>query len=77
MKKVTIMAAIVAAAGLASCTAQAPRADLKTDIDSLSYSVGMARTQGLDTYLRRMGIDSAQIGDFIKGFKIMDILSCV
>lgn len=68
MKKVTIMAAIVAAAGLASCTAQAPRADLKTDIDSLSYSVGMARTQGLDTYLRKMGIDSAQIGDFIKGF---------
>ena len=51
MKKVSIFMAIAAAASLASCTAQAPKANLKTDIDSLSYSIGMAQTQGLKGYL--------------------------
>ena len=50
MKKVSIFMAIAAAASLASCTAQAPKANLKTDIDSLSYSIGMAQTQGLKGY---------------------------
>mgnify|MGYP002227024796 FL=1 len=43
--------ALAVAAGMASCTAQSPKADLKTDIDSLSYAIGMARTEGLDQYL--------------------------
>ena len=50
MKKVSIFMAIAAAASLASCTAQAPKANLKSDIDSLSYSIGMAQTQGLKGY---------------------------
>ena len=36
MKKVSILAAVAMATGLASCTAQAPKATLKTDVDSLS-----------------------------------------
>ena len=36
MKKITTLAAIAAVAGLASCTAQAPKANLKTELDSLS-----------------------------------------
>ena len=68
MKKITILAAIAAVAGLASCTAQAPKANLKTDIDSLSYSIGMAQTQGLKGYLvGRMDVDTAYMADFIKG----------
>ena len=51
MKKVTFLMALAVAAGMASCTAQSPKADLKTDIDSLSYAIGMARTEGLDQYL--------------------------
>ena len=50
MKKISIFMAIAAAASLASCTAQAPKANLKSDIDSLSYSIGMAQTQGLKGY---------------------------
>ena len=42
MKKVTFIMALAAAAGLASCTAQSPKANLKTDVDSLSYAIGMA-----------------------------------
>ena len=68
MKKVSIFMAIAAAASLASCTAQAPKANLKTDIDSLSYSIGMAQTQGLKGYLTgRLDVDTAYMAEFIKG----------
>lgn len=68
MKKVTFMMTLAAAAALSSCTAQAPKADLVTEIDSLSYAIGMARTEGLDQFLMQQGIDSTQMADFIKGF---------
>ena len=68
MKKVSIFMAIAAAASLASCTAQAPKANLKTELDSLSYSIGMAQTQGLKGYLvGRMDVDTAYLAEFIKG----------
>ena len=68
MKKISIFMAIAAAASLASCTAQAPKANLKTDIDSLSYSIGMAQTQGLKGYLTgRLNVDTAYMAEFIKG----------
>ena len=68
MKKVTLMMTLAAAAALTSCTAQAPKANLSTDIDSLSYAIGMARTEGLDQFLMQQGIDSTQMAEFIKGF---------
>ena len=68
MKKITILAAIAAVTGLASCTAQAPKANLKTELDSLSYSIGMAQTQGLKGYLvGRMG-DCARDGSQLRPF---------
>ena len=54
MKKITTLAAIAAVAGLASCTAQAPKANLKTELDSLSYSIGMAQTQGLKAVKKKL-----------------------
>ena len=68
MKKVTFMMTLAAAAALTSCTDQAPKANLSTDIDSLSYAIGMARTEGLDQFLMQQGIDSTQMAEFIKGF---------
>ncbi len=68
MKKVSFLMALAVAAGLASCTAQSPKANFKTDLDSLSYAIGMARTEGLDQYLAQQGIDSTQMVDFLKGF---------
>ena len=68
MKKVSIFMAIAAAASLASCTAQAPKANLKSDLDSLSYSIGMAQTQGLKGYLTgRLDVDTTYMAEFIKG----------
>ena len=68
MIKVSILAAVAIATGLASCTAQAPKATLKTDVDSLSYAIGISQTNGLKDYLsQRMEMDTAYIADFLKG----------
>lgn len=68
MKKKSIWVALAAAASLASCTAQSPKANLKTELDSLSYAIGMSQTQGLKDYLvGRLGVDTAYMNDFIKG----------
>ncbi|MCK9158996.1 MAG: FKBP-type peptidyl-prolyl cis-trans isomerase [Bacteroidaceae bacterium] len=68
MKKVSILMVAGAALSFAACTAQAPKANLKTDIDSLSYAIGMANTQGLKPYLTgRLNVDTAYINEFIKG----------
>ena len=69
MKKIVLFAAIAAATGLASCTAQAPKANLKSEIDSLSYMKGITMTQGLEQYaLGQLRVDSAYIdNEFVKG----------
>lgn len=69
MKKISIFAAIAVAAGLASCTAQAPKANLKSEIDSLSYMKGITMTQGLEQYaLGQLRVDSAYLdNEFVKG----------
>ena len=69
MKKISIFAAIAVAAGLASCTAQAPKANLKSELDSLSYMKGVQMSQGLDQYaLNQLRVDSAYLSnEFVKG----------
>ena len=53
---------------LFSCKPQAPKAKLKTDIDSLSYAYGVSVTQGLDQYLLQRGVEETDKAEFIKGF---------
>lgn len=68
MKKASFLMVIAVAAGLASCTTQAPKADLKSDTDSLSYAFGVTQTQGFKDYLtHQLRVDTAKIGDLIKG----------
>ena len=69
MKKFTFAAiAAVAAVMMYSCGNGTPKASLKTDIDTVSYAIGMAQTQGLKDYLvGRLGVDTAYMDDFIKG----------
>ncbi len=70
MKKSTIFMMFAAAASLASCTAQGPKANIKSDVDSLSYMIGMTNTQGLKDYvISRMGVDTAYMADFIRGIE--------
>lgn len=69
MKKFTVVALVaLSALGLGSCGNSTPKADLKDDVDTLSYAIGMAQSNGLSDYLvQRMGVDSTYVEDFIKG----------
>lgn len=69
MKKLSIVAALaIAAASFTACNNSATKADLKTDLDTLSYAIGMAQTNGLKDYLvQRLGVDTAYMDDFLKG----------
>ena len=68
MKKFSILAAVVLAAIMGSCTNGTPKANLKDDVDTLSYAIGIAQTQGLKEYLtQRLDVDTTYIDEFIKG----------
>jgi FKBP-type peptidyl-prolyl cis-trans isomerase FklB len=67
MKKLSFIFVVAVAAIIASCGNGTPKADLKSDVDTLSYAIGMAQTQGLKEYLSHMGVDSAYMDQFIKG----------
>ena len=41
----------------------------QTEIDSLSYAIGVARTDGLDAYLRQQGVEEDQLVTFLRGFR--------
>ena len=70
MKKFTFVAAmaIAAASIIASCgNSTSSKPNLKNDVDTLSYAMGMAQTQGLKQYLAQMEIDTTYMDAFIKG----------
>ena len=70
MRKFTItaIAAVAAVMMYASCDNGAPKANLKSDVDTVSYAIGMAQTQDLREYLvGRLGVDTTYMDEFIKG----------
>ena len=69
MKKLVIVAAMaIVAAGFTACGNGTPKASLKSDVDTMSYAIGMAQTQGLKEYLvERLGVDTMYMDEFIKG----------
>ena len=69
MKKLSIVAAMaIVAAGFTACGSGAPKASLKSDLDSMTYAIGMANSQGLKEYLvGRLDVDTTYMDEFIKG----------
>jgi len=71
MKKLTFVAVMaIAAVTLTSCGgASTPKANLKSDVDSLSYALGVNLGHQLLDYnmLDQMGVDSAFVSEFLKG----------
>ena len=60
--------AIAAASFVTSCgNSTSSKPNLKNDVDTLSYAMGMAQTQGLKQYLAQMEIDTTYMDAFIKG----------
>ena len=65
---VAVMA--IAAASFTACGNSTPKASLKTDVDTMSYAIGMAQTQGLKEYLvGSLDVDTAYMAEFIKGLQ--------
>ena len=69
MKKLMFVAVMaVVAAAFTACGNSTPRASLKNEVDTMSYAIGMAQTQGLKEYLvGSLDVDTAYMSEFIKG----------
>lgn len=69
MKKICVFVCS-AAVLLASCgSPKMGKVVMETAVDSVSYTMGMSRSNGFLPYLvNQMGVDTAYIEDFIKGF---------
>ena len=69
MKKLTFVAAMaIAAASFTACGNGTPKANLKSDLDTFSYAIGMAQSQGLKGYLvGQLNVDTAYLDEFFKG----------
>lgn len=68
MKKL-VLAVAVAIVAFGSCNkSTGPSASLKTEVDTVSYELGMANSNGLKQYLsERLGIDTTYMDEFYKG----------
>lgn len=68
MKKILFFATI-AIITFGSCgKTGVPSRDLSTGLDTVSYEIGVANSQGAKMYLAQMGIDTAYIDEYFKGF---------
>jgi len=69
MKKLMIAAVAVAAMTVVSCQ-KGVKANLKTDVDTLAYELGVYQGEGLKQYMQmQLGVDSTYLEDFIKGMQ--------
>ena len=77
MKKIAIVAAMaIAAATFTACGNSTPKADLKNDVDTMSYAMGMAQTQGLKDFLvGRMQIDTTYMDEFTKSISLKNFMA--
>ncbi|MBP3725915.1 MAG: FKBP-type peptidyl-prolyl cis-trans isomerase [Bacteroidaceae bacterium] len=68
MKHIHFLAPMAfAAIVLASCGQSTPKASMNNNVDSLSFAIGNANSQGLNQFLAQQGIDSAYADDVIEG----------
>ncbi len=70
MKKILLATAVAFTALLSSCNNGSPKASMKTDVDTLSYEMGMVMSPGdqLSGYLAQAGSDTAYVDEYLKGF---------
>ena len=68
MKKLVLVAASVVMIFGSCSKSAAPTASLKTDIDTISYELGMINSAGVKQYLsERLGVDTTYMDEFYKG----------
>lgn len=71
MKKAFLAALAAAPLLFGACNGGQPKANLKSEVDTLSYAMGMVLApteQELANYLKMSGSDSAYVDEFMKGY---------
>ena len=69
MRKITLFAVLaIVLATTFSCN-KSGKANLNTDVDTISYAIGLLNGGQLQMFLEQQGMDSTNIADFMKGFK--------
>lgn len=70
MKKIFFIAAIAASAATFISCGQSTKADLKNDVDTVSYAIGQLNGSQLKMFaIQQQGIDSLYFDDFVKGMR--------
>ena len=60
---------ILTSIAFSSCNAQAPKANMKTEIDSLSYAQGVLHASEIEMLFEQFNIEEENKADFLKGFQ--------
>ena len=69
MKKLLFAVIAVVGVTLSSCVGNV-KADLKDNVDSLAYNLGLAQANGLKQYMQmQLRVDTTYIAEFVKGIK--------
>lgn len=69
MKKIFAFAAAATVVLCACSNGGVPKGNPKSDLDTLSYELGVANSQGVKMYLAmQLGVDTAYMDEFYKGF---------
>lgn len=61
--------AVAATALLSACNNGMPKANMKSNVDTLSYEIGLAYSEAAKGNLAQMQVDSTYIDEFFKGVK--------
>lgn len=70
MKKLMIAAAALTATMMLGSCQKGVKAELKTDVDTLAYELGVAQGEGLKQYMQmQLQVDTTQIDEFIRGMQ--------
>ena len=71
MKKIAMATLVAATTLFTACHNSTPKANLKTDVDTVSYEAGIVMSPGdqLAGYLAQSGSDSASVDEFMKGLR--------
>lgn len=71
MKKIFMATMVAATALFSACNGSSPKANLKTDVDSVSYEMGVVfshENNEFQNMLAQRGSDSAYVEEYLKGF---------
>lgn len=69
MRKISLFAVMAIVVATTISCGKSHKANLKNDVDTISYAIGLVNGGQLKNFLMQQGMDTTCISDFLKGFK--------